>query len=167
MRFSFRLAAATVGFAFVAAVVPTAAARAVAPDRTDVYGAGQACTFPLQIESFGSQPITNMIPGSPGGARVLSAGSGADLLLTNMSNNKTLFLKGNGSVQWQRTDAHGTTTFTTTGHTVNIYFPTDVPAGPSTTLVVGREVIAVDLVTFQFNQVSRTGQLTDLCAALR
>jgi hypothetical protein len=29
-----------------------------------------------------------------------------------------------------------------------IYFPDDIPAGPSTTLVVGREDIAIDLETF-------------------
>ena len=32
----------------------------------------------------------------------------------------------------------------TTGHNVLILFPTDVPAGPSTTLYVGRVVVTVD-----------------------
>ena len=47
-----------------------------------------------------------------------------------------------------------------------IDFPSDNPAGPSTTLVVGREEIAVDLATFQFTRLSRTGATTDICAAL-
>jgi len=51
------------------------------------------------------------------------------------------------------------------GHNVLILFPTDEPAGPSTTLVVGRAVIAVDAnQNFTVQQIS--GTTTDICAAL-
>ena len=60
----------------------------------------------------------------------------------------------------------GIARLTLTGHNVVIYFPGDNPAGPSTTLVVGRENIAVDLATGQFTRLSRTGRTTDICAAL-
>jgi len=53
-----------------------------------------------------------------------------------------------------------------TGHNILIYFPDDTPSGPSTTLVVGREDIAVDLATGHFTRLSRTGKTTDICAAL-
>jgi hypothetical protein len=52
------------------------------------------------------------------------------------------------------------------GHNVLIYFPTDDPAGPSTTLVVGRADIIVDSETSHFTRLSRTGNTTDICAAL-
>ena len=51
------------------------------------------------------------------------------------------------------------------GHLVLIMFPTDVPAGPSTTLYVGRVVfdVAPDRV---FTLKETQGKSTDLCAAL-
>ena len=54
---------------------------------------------------------------------------------------------------------------TATGHNVLILFPSDVPAGPSTTLYVGRVVytIGTDGV---FTLVSTRGTATDICAAL-
>ena len=69
-------------------------------------------------------------------------------------------------MSWTRVDASGSARLTLTVHNVLIYVPTDIPAGPSTTLVVGREDIAVDLATFQFRRLSRTGHTTDICAAL-
>jgi hypothetical protein len=53
-----------------------------------------------------------------------------------------------------------------TGHNGVIYLPTDNPAGPSTTLVVGREDISVTLATGRFTRLSRTGSTTDICAEL-
>ena len=62
-------------------------------------------------------------------------------------------------------NADGSQTLTVTGHNVLILFPTDVPAGPSTTLYVGRVVftIGVDQV---FTLKSASGKATDICAAL-
>ena len=54
---------------------------------------------------------------------------------------------------------------TLTGHNVLILFPSDVPAGPSTTLYVGRVVFTAD-VNGIFTLVSTSGTSTDLCAAL-
>jgi hypothetical protein len=47
---------------------------------------------------------------------------------------------------------------------VLILFPTDVPAGPSTTLYVGRVVFTV--VGDVFTLRSTSGTATDICAAL-
>jgi hypothetical protein len=52
------------------------------------------------------------------------------------------------------------------GHPVLIMFPTDVPAGPSTTLYVGRVVFDVDNATGVFTLKETHGKATDLCAAL-
>ena len=62
-------------------------------------------------------------------------------------------------------NADGSQRVTLTGHNVLILFPSDVPAGPSTTLYVGRVVFTVD-VNGIFTLVSTSGTSTDLCAAL-
>lgn len=166
MTFSLRAATASAGVALLSTLVPATIATANVPDKTFEFPAGIACAFPLRIDAFGLQPVNKTFDAIPNGVRFLAAGKGSDLVLTNESTGKTLTLKGNGSVQWTRIDANGTARITTTGHNVNIYFPTDVPAGPSTTLIVGREDIAVDLATGTFTRLSRTGVTTDLCAAL-
>ena len=62
-------------------------------------------------------------------------------------------------------NAGGSQTVTLTGNNVLIMFPSDVPAGPSTTLYVGRVVYTVDAGGV-FTLVSTSGRATDLCAAL-
>jgi hypothetical protein len=74
-------------------------------------------------------------------------------------------LPSNGSVTRTTINDDGTTTFTTTGHNVLILFPTDVPAGPSTTLYVGPVVFTVDADGI-FTLQSATGKSTDICALL-
>jgi hypothetical protein len=46
-----------------------------------------------------------------------------------------------------------------------IFFPTDIPAGPSTTLYVGQIVYTVD-ASGVFTLQSTSGTTTDLCALL-
>ena len=52
-----------------------------------------------------------------------------------------------------------------TGHNILILFPTDIPAGPSTTLYVGRVVFTVD-ANGVYTLGSTSGRSTDICAAL-
>src|SRR4051794_37191768 len=125
-----------------------------APDSTVAYAAGDACAFPLQIEITGAPQVNRTFEAIDGSVRFLSAGKGSDLVFTNLATGKTYALAGNGSVTWTRIDASGSARITLTGHNIVIYFPTDIPAGPSTTLVVGREDVAVDLATFQFTRLS-------------
>ena len=56
-------------------------------------------------------------------------------------------------------------TIQATGHNVVIFFPTDIPAGPSTTLYVGRVVYTVDAAGV-FTLLSTSGRTTDLCVLL-
>jgi hypothetical protein len=51
------------------------------------------------------------------------------------------------------------------GYNVIILFPTDFPAGPSTTLYVGRVVYTVDAAGV-FRIQTHSGPTTDICAAL-
>jgi hypothetical protein len=159
------LACASVAILVVFALFVVGRADA-APDSTQTFAAGEACSFALQIDITGTPQVNKKFEGADGRVRFLSAGTGSDLVFTNLATGKTFTLNGNGSVTWTRIDASGSARLTLTGNNIAIYFPTDTPAGPSTTLVVGREDIAVDLATFQFTRLSRTGKTTDICAAL-
>ena len=154
-----------------AAAVAALSFTPMTPASADVtvtdYPAGIACNFPLRVEATGDPTVNDKTFEFPDGrVRFLDAGKGADLVFTNLKTGATYSLKGNGLANWIRVDAAGSARLTVTGHTVVLYFPDDNPAGPSTTLVVGREVIDVDLTTFHFTRVSRTGKTTDICAAL-
>jgi hypothetical protein len=97
--------------------------------------------------------------------RILTAGKGNELTFINLLTNEELFLKANGAVSHVVLHADGTRTETLTGHTVTILFPTDVPAGPSTTLHVGRVVTTID-ANGVFTVQSVSGRSIDICAEL-
>jgi hypothetical protein len=97
--------------------------------------------------------------------RVLSAGKGSKLTFINLSTGATLSLKTGGSVNQFTFNPDGSQTVTGTGHNVIIFFPTDVPAGPSTILYQGRIVYTVDLNNVGTVQ-EVSGEETDICAAL-
>jgi hypothetical protein len=166
MTVSRRTALASIGVSALVAVALAVGRADAAPDSTVNYDAGTACSFALQVDVTGGPQVNKTFEAADGSVRFLSAGTGSDLVFTNLATGATYTLSGNGAVSWLRIDASGSARLTLTGHNVVIYFPTDSPAGPSTTLVVGREEIAVDLTTFQFTRLSRTGNTTDICAAL-
>lgn len=144
----------------------TIAPMAPANAATVTYPAGVACDFELRVDATGGTQVNRTFETPDGSVRILSAGAGSELVFTNLDTGTTYSLSGRGTVSWTRVDAAGSARLTVTGHRVVIYFPTDTPAGPSTTLVVGREDIALDLDTFEFTRLSRTGKTTDICAAL-
>ena len=166
MTGSRRTALASLGGTFFVALALTVGGAGAAPDSTVTFGAGTACSFPLQIDVTGGPQVNRTFTAANGSVRILSAGKGAALVFTNLASGATFRLSGNGAVAWTRIDASGSARLTLTGHNIVIYFPSDNPAGPSTTLVVGREDIAVDLATSRFTRLSRTGHTTDICAAL-
>ena len=88
------------------------------------------------------------------------------MTLTNEETDATLSLPANGAPWSIVNNPDGTSTYTTMGHLVLILFPTDIPAGPSTTLYVGRVVFDVDNTTGVFTLRETRGRATDLCAAL-
>ena len=60
----------------------------------------------------------------------------------------------------------GTMTFTATGHNGLVLFPSDVPAGPSTTQYIGRIVYHVDPMTGVFTLLQESNNQRDVCAEL-
>lgn len=62
-------------------------------------------------------------------------------------------------------NADRTQTVSNTGHNVLIWFPTDVPAGPSTKQYLGNIVYQTDL-SGVFTLQNAQGREVDICAAI-
>ena len=163
--FSKRMSVAA-AVALTTALAASADAALAAPFH-DEFDPGVACTFGLAVDGVGGDKRVERTfvdaDGNP--VRMLSAGVGSQLTFTNLSNDATIALRANGAVQRTVFNADGSVTVTSTGHNVLILFPSDVPAGPSTTLYVGRVVFTVD-ANGVFTVVSTSGTATDICAAL-
>jgi hypothetical protein len=151
---------AVAAVAVVVAGLTAATPSAAATFRIDL-DPGVGCAFGLRIDGAGGNAAVR----GPTDRHVITAGKGFTLTFTNVSTGKALTLNGNGSVQIQTHNGDGTDTFTNLGHNVIILFPTDVPAGPSTTLYVGRVVYTVN-ANGVFRIQSHSGTTTDICTAL-
>jgi hypothetical protein len=157
----------------VAAVVALTAALAVSADAAVAepfhldFPAGTACTFGLAVDGTGggNPPIREFRDANGHVVRTIDAGRGSQLTFTNLASGATLALPSNGAVSNTVFNADGSSTVTLTGHNILILFPSDVPAGPSTTLYVGRVVFTADADS-NFTLVSTSGTATDICAAL-
>jgi hypothetical protein len=134
------------------------------------FPAGDACPdFPLQVRSNGPAPQVNkeFFDSNGNVVRMLSAGKGWDLTFTNVETGASLSVKGNGSVSHTSVGAGGVLTVMSSGHNGLIMFPTDVPAGPTTTLYSGRIVYTVDPSNaFLTTVLQESGKSTDVCAVL-
>jgi hypothetical protein len=160
----------------LAAVALTATQPAFAQDEEIRLPVGEGCpNFNLGILSTGGNLVTRNFEDAAGNVvRTITAGKGVDLTYTNYGPDPENFVAGEsvtvktaGSVTKtvfnpDRTQA----TVTGTGHNGLVLFPTDVPAGPTTTQYIGRIVYTIDLTTGVFTLVSATGQERDICAEL-
>jgi hypothetical protein len=137
------------------------------PDETFDLAAGLACAgFDLRIEAWHAKNrVEKEFTDRNGNVVRLFAGNGALLALTNLDSGESLIMRTGGSVSRVTVNPDNTQTSVNTGHNVVVFFPTDVPAGPSTKLYVGELVYTVD--TFGVFTLERvTGTSTDICAAL-
>jgi hypothetical protein len=141
-------------------------ATADEPDQVFDLPAGLACDFHLLLEVFGGNQVMKEFTDENGNpVRMLSAGKGSLLVFTNLDTGNTLSLTTGGSVSHTTLNPDGSQTVTGTGHTGLILFPTDVPAGPSTTQYQGRIVYTIDPDgVFTLQEVD--ARETDICAAL-
>jgi hypothetical protein len=158
---------------WVALAVALTSALAVAADAASaaehdlVFPAGTACEFELAVDLGGGDRRVErtFLDANGNQVRTLSAGVGFQLTFTNLANAATTALPANGAVTKTVFNADGSQRVTLTGHNVLFLFPTDVPAGPSTTLYVGRVVFTID-ANGVFSLTSTSGTATDICAAL-
>lgn len=160
---AFRAIAAVMALVAMAVVEPTASAAE--PTTTLNYDAGVACPFALKVEQSGTAAFKPFTDKNGKIVRSLHAGKGLDTLFTNVETGATLFLKANGSVTRITSLPDGTAKYELTGHNILILFPSDMPAGPSTTLYVGRVVFTADSLA-NFTVQSAAPNSTDICAAL-
>jgi hypothetical protein len=155
--------------ATVVALTTVLATSAVAgaAEHDVVLPAGLACDFELALDSAGgdSRVERTFVDAEGNPVRMLSAGVGSQLTFTNLSNDATIALRANGAVMHTVFNSDGSQTVTVTGHNVLILYPTDVPAGPTTTLYVGRVVYTID-PDGVWTLESTSGKDTDICAAL-
>lgn len=150
-----------------AALLVGAAGPAAASDFYLEFGAGVACDFGLGVEGtfVGPQNYREFTDAEGNVIWTLSAGRGNDLTFTNLATDATLSTEATGAVTRTVLHPDGSYTTTMTGGNVLIMFPTDEPAGPSTTLYHGRVVFDVDLGGVTTIQ-STAGTAMDICAAL-
>ena len=149
------------------ALIATSSNAQTPPDQILDLPAGLACKdFDLRIEIRGGNQVVREYRDKNGNVvRLLSAGVGSQLTFINMSSEAKLSLMANGSVTHIGFNPDGSSTWSTTGHNVLILFPTDIPAGPSTTLNVGRVLFSVD-TTGIFTVKKVSGRSMDICAIL-
>ena len=152
--------ATALGLAVILGSVSLAATAA-----TFDFPTGLACNFELRIDSVGGPLVQKTFTDKSGNfVRQLAAGTGGKLTFTNVKTGATLTLPSNGSVQ-QVTQVGNDYLDVATGHNLLILYPTDVPAGPTTTLYVGRVVFTIDSVGI-FTLLGSSGKSTDICASL-
>jgi hypothetical protein len=105
--------------------------------------------------------------------RIYQAGKGFLLTYTNFGPDpanpvavRSIRIATGGSVSHTRVNPDGSWTVTATGHNGLVLFPTDEPAGPSTTHYIGRVVYDVDPTTGVFTLLQESNNQRDVCAEL-
>jgi autotransporter passenger strand-loop-strand repeat protein len=146
--------------------LPSISAAETNPDF--VLPQGLACKdFALGLSIRGGNQVYREFTDRNGNVvRLFSGGKGNVQTFTNMTTGEELTIRTGGSVTHTTINSDGSQTVTSTGHNVWILFPTDVPAGPTTTLYLGKVVFRVDPQTFFSELLAESAQKVDICAAL-
>lgn len=150
--------------AMVALAGPAAASDAWVLD----FPAGIACAgFDLRIAGAGdaNRAVPQWTDEDGNVLSTISAGTGDSLTYINLATGKTYSSRSNGAVDMTSVNPDGSSTKVLTGHNVVIMYPSDIPAGPSTTLYTGRVSITIDSAG-NFTLVKATGRGLDICAAV-
>jgi hypothetical protein len=129
--------------------------------------AGQACDFGLRVsQSGGNLHIKEFVDRNDDPVKIITAGKGFLLTYTNLDTGNSVTIRTDGSVSKTTFNPDGTQTVSATGHNGLILFPTDIPAGPTTTHYIGRIVYNVDPATGAFTLVRTSKNQRDICAEL-
>jgi hypothetical protein len=149
------------------ATVANGPPQPVAPPDPMSFPAGIACPdFALQVSWSGGNVHTKEFVDRNGNlVRIITAGKGFLLTYTNLDTGDSVTIRTDGSVSKTTVNPDGTLTVSATGHNGLIMFPTDIPAGPTTTHYIGRIVYTIDQ-SGVFTLVSTSGSQRDICAEL-
>jgi hypothetical protein len=133
----------------------------------DLIDPGVACAdFPVQIEFRGTSKQARTLPARDGDTRFAVAGRDYEYRFVNPITNATFTMTRSASLLTQTTRPDGTARLAINGNAWVVLYPTDTPAGPSTTVFSGRVVINVAADGTTYEVVQWTGRRTDVCAAL-
>jgi hypothetical protein len=157
-----RLATAT---ALALAAMIVAAQPASAQGHDIVLPAGIGCDFELALDNIEGPPLRREFTDRNGNKVRVFAGKSGAVIYTNTETGESVSFQSRGTRLRETTDATGTLLLEYSGHVGLVLFPTDEPAGPSTTQISGRLVLTVEssgVTTVQKVQ----GQQIDICARL-
>jgi hypothetical protein len=146
----------------------SAAPPDVVHDVEDAYtidlGPGVGCEFSLRLHaSDGKVRVVTFEDENGDPVRTIKVRTGVVLTYTNVDTGESISFKTSGSVE-STVFGDGVNTVTATGHNGLILFPSDIPAGPTTTQYTGKIVYTDAAGTFTLVSTSNKG--TDVCAAL-
>jgi hypothetical protein len=160
-----RLATATV---LASAAMIAAAQPASAQDHDIVIPEGEACAdFALGIDNPEFPPLRREFIDRNGNPVRLFAGQSGAIIYTNLETGESLSFNARGTRLLETTDpTTGLQTLEFSGQVGLVLFPTDVPAGPSTTQISGRLVVTFDPATGFTEVQTLEGSQIDICAEL-
>jgi hypothetical protein len=107
------------------------------PDLAIPFDVGLACHFPLTLEQWDGKTNTREFTDKQGNLNIVVTGKGHDFRFTNAANGRSTTQMSQGVQQHIVVYPDGSLNFTTNGALLLIMFPTDIPAGPSTTYYNG------------------------------
>jgi hypothetical protein len=156
-----RLATATV-LALAAMIVVAQPASAAAIE----LPAGEGCTFPLGVDGGAFPPERKTFTDPNGNPITVLAGKSGPVTYTNLDTNNSLTFQSRGTALRVTARSDGTQLLEFSGNVGIILFPSDVPAGPSTTQINGRLVLSFDPATGFTVVLEQAGNQIDVCARL-
>jgi hypothetical protein len=159
-----RTAAATV-FA-TAILLCGAASTASAAEHDFEFDAGVACAFPLGLDGGAFPPERKTFTDPNGNPIVVLAGKSGAVTYTNLDTGESLTFPSRGTALRVTTRSDGTQLLEFSGNVGILLFPSDDPAGPSTTQIKGRLVLSFDPKTGFTVVLKQEGNQIDVCARL-
>jgi hypothetical protein len=160
-----RTAAATV---FATAILLCGAANTASAAAIELP-AGMACDFSFGLDG-GAFPPERKTFTDPNGNPivVLSAGKSGAVTYTNLDTDpeESLTFPSRGTALRVTNQSDGTQLWEFSGNVGIILFPTDFPAGPSTTQINGRLVLSFDPASGFTEVLKQEGKQIDVCARL-
>ena len=165
-HFAALLLAASFGLGTSASAGPPPTATGE-PDFSVEFPAGWACSnFGVKIDIWEGGAVVRQVKDRNGVVRALLAGTGNTFRYTNMLTGKTTSTRAGGASQISTSYAvDGTQKVTTNGHVLVVWFPSDIPAGPSTNYYTGRFVYTLS-PDYVGTMQSHSGNSRDICTEL-
>jgi hypothetical protein len=157
-----RTAAATV---FATAIMLCGAASTASAAEIELP-AGEACAFPLGLDGGAFPPERKTFTDPNGNPIVVLAGKSGAVTYTNLDTDELLTFPSRGTALRVTTRSDGTQLLEFSGNVGILLFPSDVPAGPSTTQINGRLVLSFDPETGFTEVLKQEGNQIDVCAGL-